>query len=78
MQPRAAPQRVKIGEFGGRPPRPPACGAIFKGVRQSLRDDTNNENAVGRVGNSSYKSIFTGVRQSRRRRHQLMKITATG
>jgi hypothetical protein len=37
---------------------------IFRGVRQSLRDDTNNENAVGRVGNSSYKSIFKGVGQS--------------
>jgi hypothetical protein len=32
MQLRAAPQRMKIGELGGRPPRPPACGAIYKGV----------------------------------------------
>ena len=32
----AAPQRMKMGELGGVPPSPPACGSIFTGVSQCL------------------------------------------
>jgi hypothetical protein len=41
--------------------------ALFSEESDSpFRDDTNNEKAVGRVSNSSYKSIFKGVQPSLR------------